>query len=120
MQVFRIALTGDFLKERGEIAYGDIGLGLLDAVPHVRHRFIRELSPQPGDASYWSRLYSLEVTPEHVQDVDGLVVLRPWVQRQTLARGAGELVVIGRSGADRKSTRLNSSHSRASRMPSSA
>ena len=99
VQVFRIALTGDFLNERGEIAYGDIGIGLLDAVPHVRHHFIRDLAPQPGDALYWSRLYSLEVTPEHIQAVDGLVVLRPWVRRETLARRAGELVVIGRSGA---------------------
>ena len=31
-----------------------------------------------------------------------------------------QIVVIKRIGTDRKSTRLNSSHSRASRMPSSA
>ena len=44
-------------------------------------------------------LYSLEVKPEHIEGVDGLVVLRPWVKRSTFARGADDLVVIGRSGA---------------------
>lgn len=99
MRIFRIALTGDFLNESGQSPYGDIGLSLLDAVPWVNYRFIHNLAPKPGDASYWRRLYSLEVTAEHVRDVDGLIVLRPWVKRAAFARGAGDLVVIGRSGA---------------------
>ena len=41
-------------------------------------------------------------------------------QRGTLLVGAGEKVYEGMVIGDRKSTRLNSSHSRASRMPSSA
>ena len=69
------------------------------AVPSVRWHFITDLSPKPGDASYWARLYSLEVTPDHIRGVDGLVVLRPWVKRSTFAEGAADLVVIGRSGA---------------------
>ena len=60
--------------------------------PRSRHR-------DGDDPSYWSRLYSLEVKPEHIQGIDGLVVLRPWVKRSTFAEGAGDLVVIGRSGA---------------------
>ena len=28
--IFRIALTRDYLNEQGELAYGDIGLALLD------------------------------------------------------------------------------------------
>ena len=36
------------------------------------------------------------------------------------AMGAGDVKLFAAIGSDRKSTRLNSSHSRASRMPSSA
>lgn len=99
MRIFRIAMTGDFLDASGAVAYGDIGLGLLQGHPEVRWHFVTGLAPRPGDAGYWSRLYSLEVAPEHIRDVDGLVVLRPWVKPSTFADGAGELVVIGRSGA---------------------
>jgi len=99
LQTFRIALTGDFLNEHGGVAYGDIGLNRLDADPHVRYRFLSDLAPRPGDAGYWSRLYSLEIRPEHIAAIDGLVVLRPWVKRSTFANGAGDLAVIGRSGA---------------------
>jgi phosphoglycerate dehydrogenase-like enzyme len=99
LPVFRIALTGDFLDESGAVAYGDISLGRLERCLHVRYRFLTDLAPKPGDSAYWSRLYSLEVAPEHIRDVDGLVVLRPWVKRSTFAAGADDLVVIGRSGA---------------------
>jgi phosphoglycerate dehydrogenase-like enzyme len=99
MRIFRIALTGDFLNEAGESAYGEIGLGLLESAPHVRCRFLREHSPRPGDSAYWSRLYSLELMPEQVHGTEGLIVLRPWVKRGVFAEGAPELVVIGRSGA---------------------
>jgi phosphoglycerate dehydrogenase-like enzyme len=97
--LFRVAYTGDFLDESGAVAYGDVGLDLLDSLPNVRRRFVHELAPNADDLGYWSRLYSLEVRPEHIRDIDGLVVLRPWVKHSTFARGAGDLVVIGRSGA---------------------
>jgi phosphoglycerate dehydrogenase-like enzyme len=96
---FRIALTGDFLDDSGRVAYGDIGLAAIESQPHVSHRFLDDLAPRRDDPSYWSRLYSLEVRPEHIEAVDGLVVLRPWVKRSAFARGADDLVVIGRSGA---------------------
>jgi phosphoglycerate dehydrogenase-like enzyme len=99
VQVFRVALTGDFLDESGSVAYGDVGLGRLGSRPYVRWHFVTDLAPRPEDPAYWSRLYSLEVAPDHIRDVDGLVVLRPWVKRRTFAAGAGDLVVIGRSGA---------------------
>ncbi len=99
VRVFRVALTGDFLGESGEVAYGDIGLPRLDGCPYIRRHFLTDLAPKPGDSTYWSRLYRLEVTPEHIRDVDGLVVVRPWVKRSTFAAGAEDLVVIGRSGA---------------------
>ena len=99
MPDFRIAFTGDFLDESGAVAYGDIGLDRLASRPSLRWHFITDLGPKPSDPGYWARLYSLEVTPDHIKGVDGLVVLRPWVKRSTFAEGAADLVVIGRSGA---------------------
>jgi phosphoglycerate dehydrogenase-like enzyme len=99
VRTFRVAFTGDFLNEQGTSAYGDLNLGPLEKAPNVRFQFLMEQAPKAGDAAYWSRFYSLEVTPTEIGDADGLVVLRPWVKRPTIAAGAKELVVIGRSGA---------------------
>jgi phosphoglycerate dehydrogenase-like enzyme len=99
VRLFRIAFTGDFLGPDGKSAYGDIGMALLDAAPHVHYRFLTDQAPRDGDADYYKRFYSLEVTADHVIDLDGLIVLRPWVKRRVFANGAGDLVVIGRSGA---------------------
>jgi phosphoglycerate dehydrogenase-like enzyme len=96
---FRLALTGDFLDAAGAPAIGDAGLGTLSSAPFIRSHFLGEQSPSGDDPSYWDRLYSMEVTAEQVGGVDGLVVLRPWVKRAMFARGAPDLVVIGRSGA---------------------
>lgn len=99
MRVFRIALTGDFLNESGEPAYGDCGLPLLDRSPAIRYHFLHDQAPRAGDAEYWTNLYSMKVRAEHLTGVNGLIVLRPYVTRETFAHGADELVVIGRSGA---------------------
>jgi phosphoglycerate dehydrogenase-like enzyme len=99
VRTFRVALTGDFLDEDGARAYGDAGLPLLDSRPYIEHHFLTDLAPRRNDPSYWQRFYTLEVTPEHIAGVNGLVVLRPWIKRSTFARGAEDLVVIGRSGA---------------------
>lgn len=99
MPPFRIAYTGDFLKEDGAVAYGDMSLSLLDADPRVRYRFLTDLAPRRGDPDYYRRFYSLRVKPEHLLEIDGLVVLRPWVKREVFRDGAHDLVVIGRSGA---------------------
>jgi phosphoglycerate dehydrogenase-like enzyme len=99
MRIFRVALTGDFLGADGLPAYGDICLSLLKSAPHIRHHVLTDLAPRPGDPSYWQRFYSLELKPEHLQGVDGLIVLRPAVKRSVFAQGAGDLVAIGRSGA---------------------
>ncbi|MBI2827248.1 MAG: dehydrogenase [Planctomycetia bacterium] len=98
MRAFRIAFTGDFLNEDGHSAYGPLELAALEAAPHIQFHFLERQAPRRGDATYWQRLYSMEVTPEDLRDVGGLVVLRPWVTRQALA-AAHDLVVIGRSGA---------------------
>ena len=99
MSPFRVALTGDFLHEKRGNPAVDIGLGLLDGELRIDYHFIEEHAPRAGDLSWFDRLYSLEVAPQHIADVDGLVVLRPWLKRQTFARGAENLTIIGRSGA---------------------
>jgi phosphoglycerate dehydrogenase-like enzyme len=96
---FQIALTGDFLDQKGALAYGDIGLRLLDGQPGISFHFLTDQAPRADDSTYWRQLYSLELKTEHIKGVNGLVVLRPWVKRALFAQGASDLVVIGRSGA---------------------
>jgi phosphoglycerate dehydrogenase-like enzyme len=105
--LFRVALTGDFLNEAGAVAYGGAGLDLLSSHDDVRWQFISDLAPRAAEPDYWKRLYSLEVRPEHIANVDGLIVLRPWVKKSTFALGAGDLFVIGRSGAGYDKIDLN-------------
>lgn len=99
MKTFHVALTGDFLDPTGKVAQGDAGIPLWDGVAYLAHHFLREQAPTPDDPTYWERFYSLEVTPEQIAGVNGLVVLRPYVTARTFAAGADDLVVIGRSGA---------------------
>jgi phosphoglycerate dehydrogenase-like enzyme len=98
VKLFRVAITGDFLDENGQYAYGRPGLSGLDSVPFLKYHFLTEQAPRREEPGYWDRFYSLAVTAAQIQDVDGLIVLRPWVQREVFARGAPDLVVIGRSG----------------------
>jgi phosphoglycerate dehydrogenase-like enzyme len=99
VRTFRVALTGDFLNAQGQSAYGETGLSALEKSLSISCRALMDHAPRPGDSSYWERFYSMEVKPEHIAGIDGLIVLRPWVKRSTFANGAGDLVVIGRSGA---------------------
>jgi phosphoglycerate dehydrogenase-like enzyme len=99
VQIFRLAITGDFLNQEGQSAYGDVGLSMLRNAPGIKYHFLQEQIPRGDDPSYWKSFYSMHVKPEHIASVDGLIVLRPWVQRSTFACGAENLVVIGRSGA---------------------
>ena len=99
MRPFRLAISGDILNERGVDAYGGLPLSELDAAPNIEYAFLRDLAPRPGDRQYWQQFYSLEIKPAHLADLDGLVVLRPWIKREALASARERLVVIGRSGA---------------------
>ena len=99
MPTFRVAFTGDYLDAEGQVAYGDIGLELLGSVPYVEYGFLLDQKPSPREANYWDRLYSLEVGPEHLAGVNGLVIFRPGVKAAAFAAGARDLVVIGRAGA---------------------
>ncbi|CAN5251177.1 hypothetical protein BH10PSE9_BH10PSE9_23660 [soil metagenome] len=99
MPVFDIRYTGDYLNERGEVGVGDIALDLYDGKPFVRSDFLRDQAPVAGNATYWDRLYSLEIEPRHVTAANGIVIFRPWVKPSAFAGGAERLVVIGRAGA---------------------
>ncbi|MBI3865066.1 MAG: 3-phosphoglycerate dehydrogenase [Planctomycetia bacterium] len=99
MTPFRLAITGDFLNERGEDACGGLPLHELDAAQHIAYHVLRDQAPRPGDRDYWSRFYSLEVQPSHLKDLDGLILLRPWLKRGALEAARDRLVVVGRSGA---------------------
>jgi len=99
MQVFKVLYSGDYLNERGEYVRPDMGLDLLEGLPFIQTGFMRDQAPQPGDATYSERLYSLQVTPGHVASANGLIICRPWVKPAAFAQGAENLVAIGRGGA---------------------
>jgi len=96
---FRLGITGDFLSEQGTDACGGLPLDQLATDPSIVWDFIRAHAPRPGDAAYWERFYSLEVLPEHLANLDGVIVLRPWLKRPALEAARERLLVVGRSGA---------------------
>jgi phosphoglycerate dehydrogenase-like enzyme len=99
MTPFKLFFTGDYLDESGKVKVGDIGLETLAASGYVEADFLRDQSPKQGDATYWDRLYSLQITPEHVAQANGIVIFRPWVKPSAFAKGAENLVVFARAGA---------------------
>ncbi len=99
MPVFRVLYSGDYLDANGNFVRPDIGLDLLSNVPFIQTGFMRDQAPQLNDPTYSARLYSLEVTPEHVATANGLIICRPWVKDSAFSRGAANLVAIGRGGA---------------------
>jgi phosphoglycerate dehydrogenase-like enzyme len=99
MQVFKVLYSGDYLDANGNFVRPDIGLDLLAKVPSIETGFMKDQQPQPGDPTYWDRLYCLEVTAEHVASANGLMICRPWVKASAFSGGAPNLVAIGRCGA---------------------
>jgi D-3-phosphoglycerate dehydrogenase len=79
---FRVGLTRDFLTPAGHVAFGDIGLSLLD-VPGVSREFLPDSTA--------------ELRPDQIAGYDGLLVLGPKVTADTLA-GNDRLAVIARFG----------------------
>jgi phosphoglycerate dehydrogenase-like enzyme len=98
MKPFRVSYTGDYLDEAGEPVFADLAFDLYEGTA-VTPGFLTRHSPRPGDATYWDRLYSLEVAPSDVRGTEGIVIFRPWVKASAFAEGADDLVVIGRAGA---------------------
>jgi phosphoglycerate dehydrogenase-like enzyme len=99
MPLFKLFFTGDYLDETGAVKYGDIGLESLASPGYVKTGFFWDQKPAPGDSTYWDRLYSLELEPQHVALANGIVIFRPWVKASAFANGAENLVVLARAGA---------------------
>ncbi len=99
MPTFRLAITGDYLNEHGQSAYGDIGFSAIETCPYIDHHYITDHAPRANDPSYWDDLYSMELKPAHLRGIDGLIVLRPYIRASAFAEGVRDLTVIGRAGA---------------------
>lgn len=80
---FKIGFSADFCDERGQLAFPDIGLSLLEGHSGVSHEFIREYRP--------------EYAPEQLADYDVLISLKPKITARSL-EGVTRLCAIGRCG----------------------
>ena len=80
---FRVGLTRDFLKPDGSVAFGNIGLDLLDAAPGVEWEYLAE--------------DTRELRADQVRGYDALAVLAPRVTAATLD-GADRLAIVARYG----------------------
>lgn len=96
MRTFELRFSGDMLDEQGKVATGYFGEDVYRTAPFLRHAFLDDQAPH--DPGYWDRLYSLQMEPQHIAEANGLVIIRPYVRASTFARGAENLVVIGRAG----------------------
>ena len=85
---FTVNYTGDYLDVSGNLTVPDIALDLYAGKSFIRHGFLSDQSPTPGDTAYWGRLYSLEITPQHVATSEAIVIFRPWVKVSAFAKGA--------------------------------
>lgn len=82
-RIFRVALTGDFYNQAGEMPFKDMGLSVLDAQPQIEYAALKENRPQIGG--------------DQISDANALIVLMPAVTRETVAN-AENLLAIGRFG----------------------
>jgi len=82
-ETFRVGITRDFLKADGTLAFGNIGLDLLDRAPGITREFLES--------------HSLELQPEQIRGFDALLVLAPSVTAATLT-GADRLALVARFG----------------------
>ena len=80
---FRVGLTRDFLSASGELAYKDVGLGLLEETPGLEYDFF-----ESG---------GVEIQPEQLQDLDAVIVATPRVTARSLKR-IERLALIARLG----------------------
>jgi D-3-phosphoglycerate dehydrogenase len=83
---FRVGLTRDFLKSDGSVAFGDIGLDLLERTPGLTWSFLEG-----------ANIEGTGVRAEEIRGFDALLVLAPRITAATLA-GADRLRLIARFG----------------------
>lgn len=80
---FRVGLTRDFLGADGRVAFGDIGLDLLDRAAGVEWQFLDEDTP--------------EIRSDQVRDYDALIVWAPRITEATLSAPC-HLAIVARCG----------------------
>ncbi len=82
-RIFRVALTGDFYNQAGEMPFKDMGLSVLDAQPQIEYAALKENRPEIG--------------ADQISNVNALIVLLPAITQATVA-DAENLLAIGRFG----------------------
>lgn len=82
--IFRASFTRDYLDDEGGLAFGDIGLDILDDSPLINYSF--------------HETFHDEVMPYQIRYVDGLFLHDPKVTRQTFTDGAEDLIAVTRCG----------------------
>lgn len=80
---FVVGLSADFLNDRRQPVFPDLGIAILESTPGVKHHFLNEYHP--------------EYSPPQLQDLDVLISLKPKVSRASL-EGVERLAAIGRCG----------------------
>lgn len=80
---FRVGLSADFCDERGQLAFPDIGLPILEGHAGISYDFIDEYHP--------------EYVPEQLWGYDVLISLKPKITAKSL-HGVDRLCAIGRCG----------------------
>jgi phosphoglycerate dehydrogenase-like enzyme len=83
MTTFRVGISSLFRNDQGKIAFGDIGLGVLEDDPQIEYAFF-----ETGQR---------EVEPQQLHDFDGVIALGERYSRASL-KDNDRLVVIGRFG----------------------
>jgi phosphoglycerate dehydrogenase-like enzyme len=80
---FRVGFSADFLDERRQLIFPDIGLEVLERQPGIEYEFLSRFEP--------------EYSPEQIADYDVLISLKPRVTARSL-ENADRLCAIGRCG----------------------
>ena len=80
MNDFRVGFSADFCDAQGKLVFPDIGLSLLEGIPHD---FVGE--------------YRAEYSPDQLSQYDVLITLKPKITAQSLL-GVSRLCAIGRCG----------------------
>jgi len=80
---FRVGFSADFCDDRGQLAFPDIGLPLLEAHAGISYNFIEEYRP--------------EYSPEQLAGLDVLISLKPKITAKSL-HAVDRLCAIGRCG----------------------
>lgn len=78
------AFTGDYINDDGELAFGDIGLDILDRSGLVDYTFMD--------------VYHEVLSPDQIENIDVLFLHGPRLTKETFSKGAGRLTFIARCG----------------------